>query len=364
MTKTISDDRLYSILRDADPLAEESKRSSEATETALARLIATTPPSATVPRPALRRQLTRWWAVRLTPIMAAAAAAVALLAALPSGGPIAVPAASAKLILAKAAAAVMGTDGAILHVDISATQTWQQGGSEQWTEQAWQQVSPPYNDRSIDTGIWPTAVEMADVRGSEWLYDASTNTVYTNEPAPAFTLTPGSQSGTYTLRTGDGTSGPSLTVSASQAAALRAGTDIWASDGNGGLLVVPRPTTGSQILSDFRPEILALLHSPTATVTQDATIDGQNAVKITSADGATTYYANPSTYAPIQMTQPVPNTGVPGNSATTTLTFTDWQNLTGAAADPGLLSLAAQHPTATVDSNAADWTAAASRLFH
>ena len=151
-----------------------------------------------------------------------------------------VPAASAKVILAKAAAVIAGSDGAILHADISATQTWRNGHSDNWTEQDWQQVGSPYDDRSIDIGVWPTTVEMAYVKGQQWLYDPSTNTIYTNDPPPAFTLTAASQPGTYTLRPGSGSSGPSLTVTASQAAALRSGADVQVGD-----VISTGPTTGA-----------------------------------------------------------------------------------------------------------------------
>jgi hypothetical protein len=306
--------------------------------------------------------------VRSAPLAAAAAMAVAVLVALPSGGPVSVPAASAKVILSKAAAAVMGSSGALLHADISATQTWQDRGSDYWTEQDWQQVSSPYDDRSIVTGVWPSAIEMADVKGQVWLYDASTNTIYTDQPtsASAFTLAPGSQPGTYTLSVPSGSSGQSLTVTANQVAALRDGRDVLATDNQGRLVVTPRPTTGPQILSSFRSEALALLHSATAKVTRNVTVDGQNALEVASADGTSTYYLDPSTYAPIQMTNTIgPGTdmGDPGNDSTVTLKFSDWQYLTGAAADPNLLSLTAQHPDATVDNSTADYNAAQSRLF-
>jgi hypothetical protein len=368
MTKTMPDDHLYDILRAADPLSGEPERPAAATEASLHRLLAREPGSVGSPQHRNRpsRRATRWWAVRVAPLAAAAAAAVAVISVLPSGGPVGVPAASAKVILAKAAAVIDGSDGAILHADISATQTWQNGHSDNWTEQDWQQAGSPYDDRSIDIGIWPTTVEMAYVKGQQWLYDPTTNTIYTNDPPPAFTLTAGSQPGTYTLRAGSGGPGPSLTVTASQAAALRSGADVWASTGEGGLEVIPHPTTGPQNLSDFRSHALSLLHSPAATVTRNVTVDGQSALQVTSADGTITYDLNPTRYTPIQMTETIgsgTNLGDPGNDSTVTLRFTDWQYLTGSAADPGLLSLTAQHPDATVDDGAADYNAAAKRLF-
>jgi hypothetical protein len=368
VTKTMSDADLYEVLRAADPLCAKPERPAAATEASLSRLLAQGQASADRPprRNRPRQAATSWWVVRIAPLAGAAAIAVAVISALPAGGPVSVAAASAKVILAKAAAAVAGSDGAILHADISATQTWQNGHSETWTEQDWQQVSAPYDARTIDIGIWPTTVEMAYVKGQMWLYDQSTNTIYTNDPPPAFTLTAGPQPDTYTLHAGSGTSQPSLTVTASQAAALREGTDIWASTGQGGLEVIPRPTTGPQELSSFRSRALSLLHAAGAKVTSNLTVDGQSALQITSADGTSTYDLNPTSYAPIQMTSTIgPGTdlGDPGNDSTVTLTFTDWQNLTGSAADPGLLSLTAQHPTATIDNSAADYYTAESQLF-
>jgi hypothetical protein len=365
MTKTLTDDRLYALLSASDPLTGTPERAPMETEAALARLIAresTARAQSQTDLPSWRRATARWWAVRVTPFATAAAAAIALLA-LPASGPVTVSAASARVIRAKAAAALAGSMGAILHADISATQTWQNGGTDTWTEQDWQQVDSPYDGRSIVTGIWPTSVEMAYVRGQRWLYDASADTIYTGEPPQPFTLTPGTRPGTYVLRTGDGTSGPSLTVSAGQAAALRDGSDTWAGTANGGLEVVPRATTGPQTLSDFRPQALALLNSADAMVTRNVTVDGQDAIEVAADDGTATYYLDPATYAPIQMTRTISNTGIAGDPATVTLTFTDWRYLTGATADPQLLSLSAQHPDATIDNNPADYTAAETRLF-
>lgn len=369
MTKAMSDDDLYGILGAADPLSDEPDREAAETEAALGRLLACRLGSVSPRRAQAHRGGGRapvWGLVRAAPLAGAAAVAVVVLSGLLSDGPVMVPAAAAKVILAKAAIAFTGPVGAILHADISATQTWRNGHSDYWTEQDWQQVSSPYDDRSVVTGVWPTPVEMAYVKGQLWLYDAGTNTIYTAAPTPGFTLSPGSRPGTYTVRTGSGRGGGSLTVNASQAAALRDGSDVLAVDDAGGLVVTPRPTTGPEILSDFRSQALALLHSSAVKVTRNVTVDGQSALQVISPGGARTYDLNPSTYAPIQMTQIIgagSNAGDPGNDSTVTLNFTDWQYLTGSAADPGLLSLTAQHPDATVDSSAADYNAAASRLF-
>ena len=335
----------------------------------LSRLLARGPASrrpAAAPRVA-RRAGTSWWLVRVAPLAGAAAVAVAVIGALPASGPVSVPAASAKVILAKAAAAVAGSDGAILHADISATQTWQNGHSDTWTEQDWQQVSAPYDARTIDIGIWPTTVEMAYVKGQMWLYDAGhEHHLHKRVRRRHSTLTARTAAEYLHAARGHGTSEPSLTVTAGQAAALRDGTEIWASTGQGGLEVIPRPTTGPQELSSFRSRALSLLHAPGATVTSNVTVDGQNALQVASADGTSTYDLDPTSYAPIQMTNTIgPGTdiGDPGNDSTVTLTFTDWQYLTGSPADPKLLSLTAQHPSATIDSSASDYSAAENQIF-
>lgn len=370
MTNSMSDKELYGILLAADPLTDKPQRSPDATEALLHRVLDR---RAATPRPrrrrlGVRRYLARWWMVRSALLAVVATMAAAMLVALPSSGPVSVPAAAAKTILARAAAAVIGSDGALLHADISATQTWKDGRSDYWTEQDWQQISSPYDDRSIVTGVWPSTIEMAYMKGQLWLYDASNNTIYTggSTSGSAFTLAPGPQRGTYILSTPSGGSGRSLTVTDSQVAALRDGQDVLAADTKGELVVIPRPTTGPRILSEFRSQALSLLHSPAATVKRNVTVDGQLALQVTSADGARTYDLNPTTYAPIQMTNtigPGNDDGDSANDSTVTLKFTDWQYLTGTAANPDVLSLTARHPSATVDNSTADYTAAQNRLF-
>ncbi|HEY3776366.1 MAG TPA: hypothetical protein VGL69_25450 [Solirubrobacteraceae bacterium] len=356
MTPLMSDDDLYDAMRTADPLAGEPIRPAEETEASLTRLLAHGPDP--VLRPRRPRRTRRWWLVRAAPIGIGAGAAAVLAAALPAHGPARVGQAHAQTIIRRAADALTGAHGAILEADVSTTQTWSNGTSKSWSEQDWQELARPYDGRTIDTGVWPQPVEMATVHGDQWLYDASTNTIYTNEPTPAFTLSAGPTPHTFTLHVGTQT----LTVSAAQAAKLRSGADVWASDQNQSLIVIPRITTGPQTLSWFRHAAIHLLHAPGSTVTDGLTVDGQHAIQISSADGQTVYDVAPSTYAPIQMTQPNPT--LPGNTPSTTMsTVSGWQKLPGTPANLGLLSLTAQHPNATVDTSAADYTAAENRLF-
>jgi hypothetical protein len=284
---------------------------------------------------------------------------VAAVALLPVNGAVPLSFASAKVVLQRAAAEIAGSEGTILHALTTATQTWPSAKPDHWTVDEWDQLSRPYNARTITTGVWSTPVEMSYVNGNQWLYDPGTNTIYTDMPTPAFTLKPGPRSRTQELIVGTQTA----TITNAQAAALRSGADIWAETGDGSsstLEVTPRPTTGPDNLASFRAHALGLLHAPGTQVMTGATADGQPATKITSADGATTYYVNPTNDTPIELDQS--GSPLPAGS-TETLVFSDWQRLTGPAADPGLLDLRAQHPGATVDTSPTDYQAAQNRLF-
>jgi hypothetical protein len=112
----------------------------------------------------------------------------------------------------------------------------------------------------------------------------------------------------------------------------------------------PDPSSGS-----FRDQILALLSSGGAQVAGHATIDGRDAIEIDSADGHTTYFVDPHTYAPVELR-------TRGTGGGTALRFRTYENL-DLAGNSSLLSLEAQHPDARVDRDAADYRAAESRLF-
>jgi hypothetical protein len=355
---TMSDDQLYVLLRQADPLTDATHRSPAETEAALRRLTALGPDNGRSPR--RRRRPRQRLALRLAPVGLAGAAAVAAVALLTGNGAVPLSSASAKVVLRRAAAEIAGSEGTILHAITTATQTWQGGKPGHFTVNEWDQVSRPYNARTITTGVWSAPVEMSFVNGNQWLYDPGTNTIYTSMPTPAFTLRPGPRSGTRELVVGTQT----MTITDAEAAALRSGADIWAAtsaaSSSSPLEVIPRPTSGPDNLASFRAHALELLRAPGTRVMTGATADGQPATKITSADGATTYYVTPTSDTPIELDQS--GSPLPAGS-TETLVFSDWQRLTGAAANPRLLDLRAQHPLATVDTSPTDYQAAQNRLL-
>ena len=111
----------------------------------------------------------------------------------------------------------------------------------------------------------------------------------------------------------------------------------------------PDPTSAG-----FRDRSLRLLNSRGATVAGRRTIDGREVIEIDSADGYTTFF-DPATYAPVE-----PWTR--GTEGGTALRFRTYEKLDLEGSE-SLLSLEAQHPTAKVDRDRADYRAAQARLF-
>jgi hypothetical protein len=312
-------------------------------------------------------------------VLAFGAVALGSLSIFSNDAPLLVHSASAKSIIRLAVSSLTASPGSILHVDITGVQKNGDGSSTTWRDESWQQESAPYDRRQIETRPGQGTTESAIDDGQGQVYDPSTNTIYvdasTPSPGPKFKIEPGSTAGTYRLQLPalpSNVAGPStLTISAAQAKALRDGTDIvgWTFFKHNGALsasasIVPassRPATPSEPNPNpdspaFASEILALLRSGNARVVGPATVDGQSTIEIDSSDGRTTYYVDAKSYAPVQL-------NTQGTDGGTSLQFHIYETLTGAAARNSLLSLATQHPTATIDRSAANYQAAQARLF-
>jgi hypothetical protein len=161
----------------------------------------------------------------------------------------------------------------------------------------------------------------------------------------------------------------SLVITARQAKAFRRGTlsiawKVRKDDHVGALALIPTPkryqgpdsSDGADPNSPaFRNQILALLESGEARVVGHKTIDGRDTIEITPGDGHTSYYVDPHTYEPVEL-------DTTGTGWRVALRFLTYKALP-AQGNRGLLDLAAQHPTATVDRNAPDYRAAQARLF-
>jgi len=330
-----------------------------------------------------RRRRSR--AVRLVVAGATVSALVAILAIVSSRGPSGVQTASAAAIH-HAAAALAQTPGTILHVTMTGTQTNPDGSTVSWRDESWQQVDAPYARRQIETDS-NGKTESANGAGHEQVYDAATNTIYVSAPETnAFTretqhlsyrLAPGRRPGTYVLRPKRVGRIPVLapTISEAQAKGLWKGTAAVVFEfrigGDGSIPYMtaavvsasslprqrdaapaPEPDPGSPA---FRNQILALLRSGGAHVRGHAMIDGRDTIEIASTDGHTVYYVDADTYAPVEL-------DTTGNGGGVKLRFNVWEELP-ANGNSGLLSIFAQHPTATVNRDPSAYNAAEKRLF-
>jgi len=233
-------------------------------------------------------------------IAAAAAAAVALgvLNVLPGNGP---------SVVQRAAAAITGSDSpdSILHVSATVTGN---GGDSSWSVESWQENSAPFDTRWLQIGPGNLRLETVSGYRSTQIYDSSTDTIYTSSPSKVVlaTLTQ------YGFAVG-----------------------------------------GSDCL--LAGQACKLLQSGDLAVSGRATVNGRDALRLVSSDGQTEFDVDPQTYHPIEFR--TSNAGVPE-----TVSFEVFEELPPSHSNEALVSLTAQHPTARVDANAADFAAAVARL--
>jgi hypothetical protein len=289
-------------------------------------------------------------------------------------------------VVDRAAAAVASSPGTILHVDMHGSQTNPDGSTITWRDESWQQQSPPHDGRQIQTAPDGSVVETATADGRQQVYDPARNTIYVSAPestaTPAelnsYDIEPGPKPGTAILRVpgraaeAKGAHVSTAVITTKQAKGLKEGTEVIAfrvsvKSRTMSLTVipassVPKPPPASDDRSsadpgssDFRGQILALLRSGEARVVGHRTIDGQDTIKIASADGHTTYFVDPETYRPVEL-------DTKGTSGGTALRFRTYETL-DAGANASLLSLTARHPDARVDRDPAHFNAADERLF-
>jgi hypothetical protein len=315
------------------------------------------------------RRLAVRWAVAAAVVVAAALGALSLVSRHGAGAS----------VVDRAAAAVAPSPGTILHVDMLGSQTNGDGSVITWRDESWQQESPPYARRQVETSPDGSVTESASSNDADGVYDPSRNTIYiaqhSAEKAGAmdhWDLKPGPRPGTALLRVGDVEHGrivATTVITTAQAKALRKHKEAIAyrfQKGVAGFSVTviampkrpkaPRETpTADPTSGGFRDQILALLRSGDARVLGHETIDGQDTIAIASADGHTTYYVDPGSYRPVELR-------TRGTDGGTALRFRTYETLSlGGNSD--LLSLTAQHPNARVDRDPADYKAADARLY-
>jgi hypothetical protein len=214
----------------------------------------------------------------------------------------------------RAAAVLSASPGSIVHHVATYRQTVPDGSVSTWREETWRQTSRPYTRREVTTRAGGIRIETATVGERDaWLYDAATDTIYTNAP--------------------DG--GPAL------------GTPMPAADGD-----------------PLREQMVELLRSRDARAVSRSTAGGREVIRFAYEDAlpdgqavAWTYVVDAGTYEPIRLTSASPD-----GSRVTTL-FRTYEALDATAETRALLSLRAQHPGAVVDRTEAGYQAAQDRMY-
>lgn len=213
----------------------------------------------------------------------------------------------------RAADVLSAAPGSIVHDAATYRQVGPDDSVTTWREETWRQTSRPYARRELTTrdGV---AIETATVGDrAARLYDATTNTIYTNAPD----------------------AGPAV------------GTPMPANDGD------PR-----------REQLVRLLRSGDARAVRRSTAGGRAVIRFAYQNalpegGAVewTYVVDAKTYQPMRLTTNSPD------GSRVTARFETYETLEQSEETTALLSLRAQHPDAAVDRTKSGYHAAQARIY-
>jgi hypothetical protein len=248
-------------------------------------------------------------------LAAVAAVALGVLGAVPRTGP---------SVVERAAAALRGTEGTILHTVLVGTLTGPDGPLDLRIE-TWQANTPPHDQLQVITA-GGRRFEVAMVDGAGQLYDPVTNTIYTSPLQPK-DAQPVDKARATKWKTGEAEAG---------AAGQEKGT------------IVPADDT-------YRAKILGLLESGKVHEDARVTVNGRAAIRLVSDEGNVTLLVDADSYEPIEWR-------VTENGATAVTSFPTYERLPASEANAALLSLTARHADATVDDDPASYQAALERL--
>ena len=235
--------------------------------------------------------------------VAVATVALGILSALPGPAP---------SVVDRAAAALVPSNGGLLHVVMTITQTGPDGSSTSSRTESWQASSPPYDQRRI---VNNDGFEIAIADGVPQLYDPATNTIYIGPRQDLKSMPPKARA----------------KLAGCQDA--RMGKNV---DACGDL---------------FRENILLLLDSGKAREDGRTTVDGREAIRIVAPEGGMILLVDADSYEPIEWR-------VSENGMTTEAFFPTYERLPADAASADLLSLTAQHPDASIDRDPAHYESA------
>ncbi|MEO9118358.1 MAG: hypothetical protein ABI355_04510 [Solirubrobacteraceae bacterium] len=298
-TRGNTDSELLDLIRNADPMRDSRVQANAGldTESALRRL------APELDRPALQRTPhRRRRALRTVVLAVAVAATVFVVANVASTGSGSAISPAQAMILRHVRDALAWPPHTIYEEDSVTTSTRRNGATHTVEYHEWLSTSPPYNSRLMVVVNGKVLWEQAFVSGRLDVYDPTTNTIY---------LAPG---------------------------------------------VASRDVVGCQRCSGDTPqsnsalsEIQYLLNQPHATINKHAVLNGKPAIKLTFDRGRFSYWISPHTYQPLQAT----DSFFPGVSR-----FPIARVLSKTQASASLLSLQAQHPSATVDHRGTDYKTA------
>jgi hypothetical protein len=297
----------------------------------------------------LRSRRTRRRVFRGAAVLAvAAAAALGLLSALPSGGP---------SIVQRAAAALESSDS-ILHYQIDAVQQNGDGTSASWSTETWQLRVPPYTRRQIEVEANAPRAESLTRGGLNELYDSGNDTIYiatskalrearmpTIEIVPKSELVKLTESKKVDAAYEVGKGGGPFKVIATEEGAARIRSEF----------THPQGQTSGVLPEEFH-SALALLKSGRVRVTGHVVVDGRDAIRLESLDGKKVYIVDATTYDPIEWS-------TTGDGGGVTLRFPVYEELPVDPQSMQLLDLETQHPNAQVVHDVKAYIAAESRLY-
>jgi hypothetical protein len=350
--------------------------------------------------PALHRDLVRRTRQRrgATALTVAAAVAAASLVGIPrlghngsDGSP-----------LARAEAALAVAGSGVLHVRIDARQVAPDGATVSWQDESWRALRSGQL-RTTERAAGKPVVEVEKGSdGTARMYDAATNTIY-ELSAAAIAATPKAADpgagdagiaivGSVIATEKDGTrvvvgeNGGKLLVSPGAALptfadagtvvepppawvapyALRAAkhADVAGNVASGSatagaakpVVVTPLPAVLDPQADSFLADVQQLLRSGAAHTDGTVVVDGRRALRIAGADATSVYLVDPTTYEPIGW-------DTEGTGGSLHIRVTAYERMPAGPAANAALSLTAQHPSARIDQDPADFAAAKARLF-
>lgn len=174
---------------------------------------------------------------------------------------------------------------------------------------------------------------------------------------PPYKVRPAARAGRYLLTPLGLRNVAPITITAAQLRGLRDGQDTILFSNQPA--VVPYSSIVNRPL-DIRKAALSLLRSGHAQVQGHVEVAGRTAIEISGpgrlAGMRNSYYVAPRTYQPLGMVQRF-------HGITVTLRLTAYQLLPETAANRELVTLPGAHPSARIDTSAADYNTAANRLL-